>query len=135
MSDSYDPMDCSLSRSSIHGIFQIVGCHFLLQGSTWPRDWTRVSCSAEGFFTTEPPGKQHRFRNYSFPSLITGHPFISLKLSSMCFETTQYHLTFEQFLMPQKRSFTIQRIFKFSFWQLDNGIKMVYLHCYLNYSY
>ena len=32
----FDPMDCSLSGSSIHGIFQArilgVGCHFLLQG-------------------------------------------------------------------------------------------------------
>ena len=31
-----------------------VGCHFLLQGSSWPRDWTRVFCTAGRFFTTEP---------------------------------------------------------------------------------
>ena len=36
------------------------GCHFLLQGSSQPRDWTHiccVSCTAGGFFTAEPLGK------------------------------------------------------------------------------
>ena len=54
-----DPMDCSLPGSSLHGILQArtlewVGCHFLLQGSSWPRNWTWVSCvscTAGGFFT------------------------------------------------------------------------------------
>ena len=27
-----------------------VGCHFLLQGSSQPRDWTHISCIAGGFF-------------------------------------------------------------------------------------
>ena len=27
------------------------GCHSLLQGSSWPRDWTRVSCIAGRFIT------------------------------------------------------------------------------------
>ena len=30
---------------------RIVGCHFLLQGSSWPRDWTQVSRIAGRFFT------------------------------------------------------------------------------------
>ena len=37
-----------------------VGCHFLLQGSFWPRDWTRVFCVfciAGRFFTDEISGK------------------------------------------------------------------------------
>ena len=34
-----------------------VGCHALLQGSSQPRDQTRISCVAGGFFTTEPLGK------------------------------------------------------------------------------
>ena len=58
----YDPKDCSLPGSSVHGIFQArivewVG-HFLLQGifpsqRSKPRllNWQAV------FFTTEPPGK------------------------------------------------------------------------------
>ena len=43
-----NPMDCSLSGSFVHGIFpgKNTGesCHFLLQGSSWPRDQTRISC-------------------------------------------------------------------------------------------
>ena len=31
-------------------------CHSLLQGSSWPRDWTRVSSTAGRFCTSEPPG-------------------------------------------------------------------------------
>ena len=37
-----------------------VGCHALLQGSSWHRDQTHISCSpglAGEFFTTEPPGE------------------------------------------------------------------------------
>ena len=29
----YDPMDHSLPGASVHGIFQGVSCHFLLQGA------------------------------------------------------------------------------------------------------
>ena len=31
------------------------------RGSFWPRDQTRISCIADGFFTTEPPGKPLSF--------------------------------------------------------------------------
>ena len=41
-----NPLDCSLPRSSVHGIFQtrilVVG-HFLLQGFSQPRDQTHIS--------------------------------------------------------------------------------------------
>ena len=45
-----DPMDCSLPGSSTHGIFQArildwVAISFS-RGSSWSRDWTRVSCIA-----------------------------------------------------------------------------------------
>ena len=44
-----DPMDCCLPSSSVHGIllariFEWV-VHVLLQGSSWPRDWT---CGVSG---------------------------------------------------------------------------------------
>ena len=56
-----DPMDCSPPGSSVHGISQAgilewVAISFS-RGSSWPRDWTCVSCIIGGFFTTEPPGK------------------------------------------------------------------------------
>ena len=34
-----------------------VGCISSSRGSSQPRDWTHVSYTAGGFFTTEPPGK------------------------------------------------------------------------------
>ena len=47
MSDPFDPMDCSLPGSSVHGIFQArilewVSISFS-RGSSQPRDWTQVS--------------------------------------------------------------------------------------------
>ena len=58
-----DPMDCSPSGSSVHGILQARILEWVAisysRGSSWPRDWTQVSCgscTAGGFFTTEPLG-------------------------------------------------------------------------------
>ena len=50
-----DPMDCSLSGSSVHGILQAsilewVAVHFS-RGSSRSKDWTRISCLAKRFFT------------------------------------------------------------------------------------
>ena len=54
-------MDCSPPGSSVHGILQAKILEWVVisfsRGSSWPRDWTRVSCLAGGFFTTEPPRK------------------------------------------------------------------------------
>ena len=56
LSDSLRPQDCGLPSSSHSWIFPGqntgVGCHFLLQGSSQPRDQTHVSWV---FFTPEPP--------------------------------------------------------------------------------
>ena len=60
-----DTMDCSLPGSSLcpwksSGKNTGVGCHFLLQGSSWPRDQTHISCFScivGRFFNTVPPGK------------------------------------------------------------------------------
>ena len=44
----WGPMDCSLPGSFVYGIFlgkiTEVGCHFLLQGSSQPRDQTCIFC-------------------------------------------------------------------------------------------
>ena len=56
VSESSDPMDCSLPGSSVHGIsraripgwFAISFCRGLIH----------ISCTAGRFFTTESPGKQ-----------------------------------------------------------------------------
>ena len=51
----YNPMDCSLPGSSVHGILQArilerIAVPFS-RGSFQPRDQTQVSCTAGGFFT------------------------------------------------------------------------------------
>ena len=58
-----DPMDCSLSGSSVHEDFPGkntgVGCHFQLQGIFLTQGSNphllQISCIAGRFFTTEPP--------------------------------------------------------------------------------
>ena len=59
-----NPLDCNPPGSSVHGISQASILEWLVisssKGSSWPRNRTCVSyvfCIADGFFTTEPPGK------------------------------------------------------------------------------
>ena len=59
-----DPMDCSLTGSSVHGILQVRILEWVSRpssrGFSWPRDWACVlcgSCIVGRFFTAEPPGK------------------------------------------------------------------------------
>ena len=50
-----NPMDCNLPGSSVNGIFQARMLEMLAisfsRASSWPRDWTLVSCLAGRFFT------------------------------------------------------------------------------------
>ena len=53
-------MDCSLPGFSVHGILQTRILEWVVMpswGSSRPRDRTRISCLAGGFFTTAPPEK------------------------------------------------------------------------------
>ena len=58
-----NPMDCSPPGSSVHGLLQARILEWeaiaFSRVSCPPGDWTHVSCTAEGFFITEPPGKPH----------------------------------------------------------------------------
>ena len=52
--NSCNPMDCSLSGSSVHGISQAGILEWVaisFSRGSWPRDWTHVSCTAGRFFT------------------------------------------------------------------------------------
>ena len=55
VAQSCDPMGCSLPGSSVHGIFQARILEWFAipfsRESSWPRDWTQVSCTAGRFFT------------------------------------------------------------------------------------
>ena len=61
MSDSCDPMDCSLMGTSVHGILQAGILEWAAisfsRGSSRPRDQTQISCIAWGFFTNLLQGK------------------------------------------------------------------------------
>ena len=54
-------MDCSLPGFSVHGVLQTRMLQWVAisfsRGSSPPRDRTRVSCIASGFFITKPSGK------------------------------------------------------------------------------
>ena len=56
-----DPTDHRPPGSSVHWIFQARILEWVVmpssRGSSWPGDWTCISCVAGGFFTTESPGK------------------------------------------------------------------------------
>ena len=57
-----DPMDCSLSGSSIHGILQARILEWIAipfsRGSSQPRDWIDPwSVLQDDFLLSEPPGK------------------------------------------------------------------------------
>ena len=48
-------------------------------GSSWPRDWTCISCLARGFFTTEPPETSGgRLVNVNSPSVFVNSCLIKL---------------------------------------------------------
>ena len=51
----WDPLDCSLQTSSVHGIFQARVLEWVAisfsRGSSRPRDQTQVSCTAGRYFT------------------------------------------------------------------------------------
>ena len=47
-----------------------VGCHFLLQGYSQPRDSTGISYLASRFFTSEPPGKPQKGDKKHYPQSV-----------------------------------------------------------------
>ena len=57
----WDPMDCHPPGSSVHGTFQARIVEWVAnafsRGSSWPRDWTWVSCIVGGFFTIWATGE------------------------------------------------------------------------------
>ena len=72
-----DPMDCGPPGFSVHGILQartLEGVPILFsRGSSRPRDWTRVSCTAGRFFTVWATRKSSLF-DYKIKSLcLTPH--------------------------------------------------------------
>ena len=71
----YDPMDCSPSGSSVHGVLQarILGWVVISfsRGFSWPRNWTQCSCITGRFFTIWATRNPNNIVNRSGRS---GHP-------------------------------------------------------------
>ena len=78
----YNPIDGSLSGSSVHGNFPGkntgVCCHSLLQGIFPPRDQTGTSyvSNSSGFLTTTPPGLCSEYQLVSVRHFSLGSPLI-----------------------------------------------------------
>ena len=77
MSNSCNPIDCSLPGSFVRGILQArilewVAISFS-RGSFWPRNWTQVSCTAGRLFTDWATREIH------LPLLTTSTPFLPLQ--------------------------------------------------------
>ena len=69
----FDPLDCSLRRSSVHGIFQAnntaVGCHFLLQGifQTQGSNLSLLSPALQADFLPDKPSEKPNFGSFLVP--------------------------------------------------------------------
>ena len=78
-----DPMDCSQSDSSVHGILQVRIMEWVVisfsRGSSQPRDQTRVSCIANRLFTAEPPKTPQVF---AAAKLLQSHPTLCNPINS-----------------------------------------------------
>ena len=63
-----DPMDGSLPGSAVHGISQARILEWVTisfsTGSSWPRDWTWVSCIASRLFTVWATREFYSIRNF-----------------------------------------------------------------------
>ena len=86
VSDSYDPMDCSLPGSSVYGTFQARILEWVAipfsRGSSQPRNRTHVSCISfiGRQITTEPPGNPVKPNSDPITpqlKMCNGSPFLS----------------------------------------------------------
>ena len=117
-----DPINCSTPGSSVHGILQerILEWIAILfsRGSSWPRDWTWVSCIAGRFFTIWAT----REALYSSDHLTIDYHFFKYLdnfLQAKCFRNQQEaENAFQEFREYQSMDFYATGISKFiSSWQ------------------
>ena len=92
-SESCSVMSDSLWQQdyTVHGILQARILEWVAfpfsGGSSQPRDWIQVSCTAGGFFTTEPPGKpqlfsrERKIRNFGSPTIFLTRSLLKLLLN------------------------------------------------------
>ena len=61
------PIDCNLTSSFVHGILQarILEWVAFSRRSSWPRDWTQVSCIVGWFFANWATWEPHDYENHA----------------------------------------------------------------------
>ena len=83
----WDPMDCSLPGSSVHGILQARTLEWVAmpssRASSQPRDQTQVSRIARRFLESEPPGKPEKWNIACHISKQGCHSYRWLQLSNI----------------------------------------------------
>ena len=71
------PMDCSLPGSSVHGIFQVRVLEWVAisfsRGSSWSKDWTRVSSIVDWHFTVWAPREVLNVSQHNYKLLLKVH--------------------------------------------------------------
>ena len=95
-----DPMDCSPSGSSVHGIFQARILEWAAipssRGSYQPRDWTQVSCTSGRLFTIwatrEAPYDAQGINSESSPGLTSWTLPSRHQAEEICLEDSFPHL-------------------------------------------
>ena len=99
-----DPIDCSLSGSSVHGILQASVLEWVAvpfsKGSSQPRDRTQVSCIAGRFFTIWTTKEAHLGTRIAFVAFWTTNIFFFFNSSynfsatvPKCYLSTQSEVT------------------------------------------
>ena len=116
-----DPINCSTPGSSVHGILQERILKWIAipfsRGSSWPRDWTWISCIAGRFFTVwttrENLSPDHLTTDYHF------FEYLDSFLQAKCFRNQQEaENAFQDFRESQSMDFYAIGISKFiSSWQ------------------
>ena len=106
-------MDCSLPRSSVHGILQARVLEWVLisfsKGSSQPRDWTWVSCMAGKFFTIwatiwckiRKPQKSIRPRHTPLTSFLRVLPEIDYACANIKDVSCSYFLNAQYFTVKR----------------------------------
>ena len=144
----YDPMDCSLPGSSVHGIFQAIVLEWIAisfsRGYSQTRDWTQVSHIVDRHFTVWATREVQKSFSIYFSFLVPS--FLSLYLlptlfpppipSIYCTVELQCCVSFSFILYPEKK-----HLYFFSFFNLlkDSTFSFIdlcscFLHlCFINF--
>ena len=106
-----DPVDCSLPGFSVHGILQARILEwvtiFSSRGSSWPRDWTLVSCIGGRRFNLWATREAHVYKDSTFlpqylPQFVNVYFHLTynvilskakFKISSISMNVTIHHCT------------------------------------------